>query len=64
MSMSESQRLGSKHEISESLNNRAAQLWGPQRADEIKSLIEQTADNIWQISRNLPESHEEPGFYF
>ena len=64
MSMSKAQKLGSEKEIADSLFERAAQLWGKERAGELAAVIEQSASNIWRLSQNLPEENEEPGFYF
>ena len=56
--------MSSKEEITGSLEARAEELWGAQRASELHQLLEQTAENVWQISQDLPDDGEEPGFYF
>lgn len=64
MSMSEDMPMASREEIAKSLEGRAAQLWGQQRADELTQTIEETAEHILRLSQNLPDAEEEPGFYF
>ena len=64
MPMSKAQPITSREEIARSLKERAAQLWGIERADAIGSIIEEVAQNVWQLSQDLPDAHEEPGFYF
>ena len=64
MPTSPSQPMTSKNEIASSLKARAEELWGAQRASELQKLLEETAENVWQVSRNLPDDEEEPGFYF
>ncbi len=64
MTTTPSQPMGSREEIASSLKARAETLWGPGRASEIQELMEQTAENVWQISLHPPEDEEEPGFYF
>ena len=56
--------MSSKEEIAGSLKARAEELWGTQRASELQSMLEQTAENVWQIAQDLPSDDEEPGFYF
>ena len=51
-------------EIAASLKVRATELWGPERAEALGPLIEQTASHILQISRDPAPPDEEPGFYF
>ena len=64
MPASPSQPMSSKEEIASSLKARAEELWGPSRASELQELLDQTAENVWQISRHPPDDDEEPGFYF
>ena len=63
MVMSKEFPMGSREEVAASLGQRAKELWGPRRAEAIHSVIEQTAEHIWQVSQNLPADDEEPGFY-
>ena len=56
--------MGPKEEIASSLHARAEELWGPRRASELQKLLNQTAENVWQISQHPPDDEEEPGFYF
>ena len=64
MSQNSAHTMGSREEIVDSLNEKAEQLWGRERASAINSTIEHTADVVWQISQDPPPSDEEPGFYF
>ena len=64
MSMSESQPMASKEELALSMKKRAIELWGAERASEIGLNIEGMAERIYQISQDLPQAEEEPGFYF
>ncbi len=64
MPMSREQPMTSREEIATSLRERAASLWGRERADELAALIETTAGHVWRLSQDLPPSDEEPGFYF
>ena len=64
MPTSKTQPMTSKDEIVRSLKERAAQLWGRDRAEAIAPTIAETAQNVWQLSQDLPDAHEEPGFYF
>ena len=47
--------------IVEALFERAVALWGTERAADLRPILEQTAQNLWTLSRNLPEKHIEPG---
>jgi hypothetical protein len=45
------------------LREQARALWGEERAGSISGSIEQTAQQLWEISRSLPHREVEPGFY-
>ena len=62
--MSKTTPMDSEESITNSLNERATKLWGSQRAEVLRPLIEQTAARIWRISQDPPPPDEEPGFYF
>ena len=64
MTSSRSESLPAKDDIARSLTRRATELWGLERADELRGLIDQTADHVWRLAENLPADEEEPGFYF
>lgn len=51
-------------EITASLERRAAELWGDERAAAILPVLEETATSIWQLSHDPSPADEEPGFYF
>ena len=46
-----------------SLNRRAAELWGPERAEALRAVIDETARDISQLSQATLSSEEEPAFY-
>lgn len=50
--------------IERPLEHHADQLWGPQKATELKAAIESTAATIARLKNDLPTLSEEPGFYF
>jgi hypothetical protein len=56
--------MASRDAIASSLRERATQLWGHERAEALRDIIERTADHLWQISQDPPPPDEEPGFYF
>ena len=56
--------MSSKDEIASSIEARATELWGARRASELQTLLDQTAEHVWQIAQHPPEDEEEPGFYF
>jgi hypothetical protein len=62
--MSKTEPMGSREEITASLRARAVELWGQKRADALQPGIELTASHVWQLSKHLPPSDAEPGFYF
>lgn len=45
------------------LRARASALWGEERAGATIDSIEQTARQLWEVSRSLPHRDVEPGFY-
>ena len=49
--------------IADSLADRALALWGPERVEELRDLIQETAQRVWLISQDPPPAQEEPGFY-
>jgi len=50
-------------EILSRLLAEAQRLWGEERAQELGTSLQQTADNLHQIATHLPDSSVEPGFY-
>jgi len=51
-------------ELLESITNRATSLWGKERTDALQLPISHTVDALMQIARDLPESGEEPAFFW
>ena len=41
----------------------ARRLWGEERAQELRTSLQQTADNLHQIATHLHDSSVGPGFY-
>ena len=50
-------------QISESLDRRATELWGMERAEALAGLIHEVAKRMLVISQDLPQLDEEPRFY-
>lgn len=50
-------------EILSRLLAEARRLWREERAQELRTSLQQTADNLHQIATHLPDSSVEPGFY-
>ena len=50
-------------EILSRLLAEARRLWGEERAQELRTSLQQTADNLHQIATHLPDPSVEPGFY-
>ena len=45
------------------LNERARELWGDRRAEELRQPLEDTARILAELRRNFPDKNVEPGFY-
>ena len=52
-----------REDILRVLTEQAQALWGPERAQVIAATLEQTAQQLVDVSRNLPDKELEPGFY-
>ncbi len=63
MPMSKSHPLGSLEDVTRSLQQRAAELWGPERVEVLSPVIAEVAANIFRVSQDPPPPDEEPGFY-
>ena len=50
-------------EILSRLLAEARRLWGEERAQELRTSLQQTAGNLHQIATHLPDASVEPGFY-
>lgn len=53
----------SEAEILSRLLAEARRLWGEERAQELRISLQQTADNLHQITTHLPDSSVEPVFF-
>ena len=51
--MADTQTDDEVQEIAASLNRRAVALWGEERAEAILPMIEETAQSIWRVSKDL-----------
>lgn len=52
-----------KDKILQELTEKAMALWGPDRAQELRASLEQTATYLWEIGQADPGTDVEPGFY-
>ena len=52
-----------RQDIAEALHQRATELYGPERADAIRSYLEQMAEHLWLLSTKAPSREVEPGFF-
>ena len=52
-----------KEEIQRELAEQARTLWGSERAEELDSVLENTAGQLHEVGQVLPEPEVEPGFY-
>ena len=50
-------------EMSEVLFQKAVAMYGKERALELKPSLEQTAENLVQLTKYVPNQDLEPGFY-
>lgn len=53
----------SQEEILAALTDEAKRLWGSERAEAIKSYLENTAEQLGETGRTLPETEVEPGYF-
>ena len=53
----------SQEEILAVLSDEAQRLWGSDRAEAIRSYLENTAQQLWETGRTLPEPEVEPGYF-
>ena len=49
--------------IAVELRAQAVRLWGEQRAGELKTSINQTAQQLWDVGQETVDRDLEPGFY-
>lgn len=63
MPISKNQPMSSKEEILKSLEDKATALWGKEQVEQHRSAIDGASGHIWQLSQDLPDFEEEPGFY-
>ncbi len=57
-------RAGSSdEEILAALTREAQRLWGNDRAEKIKTFLENTAKQLGETGKSLPEPEVEPGYF-
>ncbi len=61
--MATTQPGAAQEEIQHALAERARALWGNERAEELRSVLENTASQLHEVGRVLPKPEVEPGFY-
>ena len=54
----------SKEQITEALLANAVEIWGRKRAEELRSFLEEAANNLWLVAKSPPDREEEPAFFF
>ena len=64
MSRSAPRSSDSEDRIVTDLTRRATELWGEKRARSIEQTIAQVARNVRRLADDLPDTEEEPAFYF
>ena len=64
MHTTKGQSMGSLEGITRSSEQRAAGLWGQERADALMPVIADVASNVFRVSQAPPPPDEEPGSYF
>jgi hypothetical protein len=53
----------SPQEVLRRLLEQARAHWGEERAQEIRATLENTSEQLSEVSSNLPDKETEPGFY-
>ena len=53
----------SRQEIAQELVAKAEELWGQERAEAIRALLEEVAGNLWLVAQNPPDREQEPAFF-
>ena len=61
--MSDIHANASVEEIAETLRQRATDLWGAERAEALKAVIEETAGYVRRLAEDAPPVDEVPGTY-
>ena len=53
----------SKDQITQALMADALEVWGQERADALRSFLEEAANNLWLVAQSSPDREEEPAFF-
>ena len=61
--MAHTDQNASLEEFAREFMAKAAQRWGPDRAEAIKDKIDDVARCLWLVSENPPDLEEEPAFF-
>ena len=59
----DTQEKNSPQEIGKALFQQAVELWGHERAAGLRAILDQTAEHLWNLSRNAPGEEVEPAFF-
>ena len=59
----DTQEKNSPQDIGEALFQQAVELWGQERAAGLRTILDQTAEHLWKLSRNAPGEEVEPAFF-
>ena len=49
--------------LAQELQDKAADLWGEERASRMGPAMRQAAEHLQQVANNLPKREEEPAFF-
>lgn len=52
-----------RDQIARELVDKAAELWGRDRAEAVRPFLEGVADNLWIVRQNPPDPEQEPAFF-
>ncbi len=53
----------SRETLVEELVAKAAELWGQERADQIRDSLAVAGGNLWTIAQNPPDPEQEPAYF-
>ena len=53
----------SKDQIFQALFANAVEVWGRERAGDLRSFLDEVANHLWLVSKYPPDREEEPAFF-
>ena len=53
----------SQEEMAQELVSRATEVWGQERVEATRKVLEEMAGYLWVVAQNLPDREEEPAFF-